>query len=94
MQTTCPHCHSSNVTSNTDVNSIFEQLCSPAALSALGVSICRYYKVNPTVGAVAGTALATAISTAKAKLIQPPLLVMAARHRSYFCHTCTKTFTL
>ena len=94
MKPICPFCHSSNVSSTTDISSLFEQLCSPAALSALGVSICKYYKVNPTVGAVAGTALATAISTAKAKLIQPPLLVMSARNRSYFCHTCTKTFTL
>ena len=94
MQTTCPHCHSSNVTSSNDANSVFEQLCSPAVLSAIGASVCKYYKVNPAVGAAAGTALATAISSARNKATQPPLIVVAVKQPHYFCHTCIKTFTL
>ena len=94
MQTTCPLCHSSSVTSSTDANSVFEQLCTPAVLSAVGASVCKYYKVNPAVGAAAGTALATAISSARNKAIQPSLIIVAAKRPRYFCHTCTKTFTL
>ena len=94
MQTTCPYCHSSSVTSSNDANSVFGQLCSPAVLSAIGASVCKYYKVNPAVGAAAGTALATAISSARNKPTQPPLIVVAAKQPHYFCHTCTKTFTL
>ena len=94
MQTTCPLCHSSSVTSSTDANSVFEQLCTPAVLSAVGASVCKYYKVNPAVGAAAGTALATAISSARNKAIQPPLIIVAAKRPRYFCHTCIKTFTL
>ena len=94
MQTTCPYCHSSNVTTSTDANSILEKLCSPSTLSGLGASICTYYKVNPAVGAAAGTALATAISSARNKAIQPPLIVVAAKRPRYFCHTCTKAFSL
>ncbi|MGE6245483.1 hypothetical protein ACQKCF_05710 [Psychrobacter proteolyticus] len=96
MQTICPYCHSSRVTSNTDTDSpfnIFEQLCSQSALSGLGVSICRYYKINSAIGVVVGTALASAISLAKDKLQQPPLLVLAAKP-SYTCDTCSRTFTI
>lgn len=96
MQTICPYCHSSRVTSNTDSDSpftIFEQLLTPTALSSLGVSICRYYKINSAIGVVVGTALASAISLAKDKLQQPPLLVLAAKPR-YICNTCSKTFSI
>ena len=95
MQTICHYCHSSRVTSNTDTNSpfnIFEQLCSQSALSGLGVSICRYYKINSAIGVVVGTALASAISLAKDKL-QPPLIILAAKP-SYTCNTCSRTFTI
>ena len=94
MQITCPYCHSSNVTTSTDANSILEKLCSPSTLSGLGASICTYYKVNPALGAAAGTALATAISSTRNRAMQPPLIVVAAKRPRYFCHTCTKTFTL
>jgi hypothetical protein len=96
MKPICPHCHSSNVTSNTVTDSpfsIFEQLCSQSALSGLGVSICRYYKINSAIGVVVGTALASAISLAKDKLQQPPLITLAARP-SYLCNTCSKTFSI
>ena len=96
MRPICPHCHSANVKSNTDTDSpfnIFEQLCSQSALSGLGVSICRYYKINSAIGVVVGTALASAISLAKDKLQQPPLLVLAAKP-SYTCDTCSRTFTI
>ena len=96
MQTICPYCHSSRVTSNTDIDSpftIFEQLCTPAALSGLGVSICRYYKINSAIGVVVGTAIASAISLAKDKLQQPPLLVLVAKPR-YTCNTCSRTFNI
>ena len=94
MQTICPFCHSSKISSSNDANSIFEQLCTPATLSSVGVSICTYYKVNPAVGAAAGTALATAISSARNKVMQPPLIVVAAKRPRYSCNTCNKTFTL
>lgn len=94
MQITCPYCHSSNVTTSTDANSILEKLCSPSTLSGLGASICTYYKVNPALGAAAGTALATAISSTRNRAMQPPLIVVDAKRPRYFCHTCTKTFTL
>lgn len=96
MKPICPYCHSSNVTSHMHADSpfnLFEQLCTPAALSGLGVSICRYYKVNSAIGVVVGTALASAISLAKDKLQQPPLITLAAKP-SYSCHTCSKDFTL
>ena len=96
MRLICPHCHSANVTSNTHANSpfnIFEQLCSPAALSGLGVSLCKYYKINSAIGVVIGTALASAISLAKDKLQEPPLLTLAAKP-SYLCNTCSRTFTI
>ncbi|MGE6475753.1 hypothetical protein [Psychrobacter sp. NPDC078631] len=96
MQTICPYCHSSRVTSNTDTDSpfnIFEQLCSQSALSGLGASICRYYKINSAIGVVVGTALASAISLAKDKLQQPPLLVLTAKP-TYTCNTCSRTFTI
>ena len=95
MRPICPHCHSSNVTSNMHADSpfnIFEQLSSQAALSGLGVSICRYYKINSAIGVVVGTALASAISLAKDKLQQPPLITLAVRP-SYLCNTCSRTFT-
>ena len=96
MQTICPYCHSSRVTSNTDIDSpftIFEQLLTPTALSSLGVSICRYYKINSAIGVVVGTALASMISLAKDKLQQPPLLVLVAKPR-YTCNTCSRTFNI
>ena len=96
MRPICPHCHSANVTSNMPSDgpfSIFEQLCSQSALSGLGVSICRYYKINSAIGVVVGTALASAISLAKDKLQQPPLITLAARP-SYTCNTCSRTFTI
>ncbi|CAM3665468.1 MULTISPECIES: hypothetical protein [Psychrobacter] len=96
MRPICPHCHSANVTSNMPNDSpfnLFEQLCSQSALSGLGVSICRYYKINSAIGVVVGTALASAISLAKDKLQQPPLITLAARP-SYTCNTCSRTFTI
>ena len=96
MRPICPHCHSSNVTSDLPSDSsstIFEQLCSQSALSGLGVSICKYYKINSAIGVVVGTALASAISLAKDKLQQPPLLVLAAKP-SYTCNTCSRTFSI
>ena len=96
MQTICPYCHSSRVTSNTDSDSpftIFEQLCTPTALSSFGVSICRYYKINSAIGVVVGTALASMISLTKDKLQQLPLLVLVAKPR-YTCNTCSRTFNI
>ena len=95
MQTICPHCHSSRVTKNINVDSpfsIIEQLCSSTTLSGLGASVCKYYKVNPAIGIIAGSAIASAISLARDKL-QPPLIVVATKP-SYLCNTCLKTFTI
>jgi len=96
MRPICPHCHSSNVTS--DVSSdgrftLFEQLCSQSTLSGLGVSICKYYKINSAIGVVIGSAMASAISLAKDKRQQPPLITLSERAR-YSCHTCLLTFTI
>ena len=96
MRPICPHCHSSNVTSNVPSDSsstIFEQLCSQSALSGLGVSICKYYKINSAIGVVIGSAMASAISLAKDKRQQPPLITLSERAR-YSCHTCLLTFTI
>ena len=96
MRPICPHCHSSNVTSDLPSDApftLFEQLCSQSALSSLGVSICRYYKINSAIGVVVGTALASAISLAKDKLQQPPLITLAARP-SYTCNTCSRAFSI
>ena len=96
MRPICPHCHSANVRSTTDTDSpfnIFEQLCSQSTLSGLGVSICKYYKINATIGVVVGTAMASAISLARDKQQQPPLITLSERAR-YSCHTCLLTFTI
>lgn len=96
MRPICPYCHSSNVMSNTLTDSpfkLFEPLCSPTALSELWISLCKYYKINPAIGMVVGAALATAISLAKDKLQQPPLITLAAPP-PYTCNTCLKAFSL
>lgn len=95
MQTICPHCHSSRVTRNINADipsSIIDQLCSSEALASVGVTICKYYKINPAIGVVAGNAIASAISLAKDKL-QPPLLIVAAKP-SFVCNTCFKAFSI
>lgn len=95
MKPICPNCHSANVSCSESLISpskIAEQLCSQTALSSLGISICKYYKVNPAVGAIAGTAMATAISLVVNK-VQPPLLSHSPA-QAYLCHTCFKPFTL
>ena len=96
MRPICPHCHSSNVTSDVpsaSSSTIFEQLCSQSTLSGLGVSICKYYKINSAIGVVIGSAMASAISLAKDKRQQPPLITLSERAR-YSCHTCLLTFTI
>lgn len=96
MRPICPYCHSSNVINNSLTDSpfkLFEPLCSPTALSGLGISLCKYYKINPAIGMVVGAALATAISLAKDKLQQPPLIMLAAPP-PYTCNTCLKAFAL
>jgi len=95
MKPICPNCHSANVSCSESLISpskIAEQLCSQAALSSLGISICKYYKVNPAVGAIAGTALASAINVVINK-VQPPLLSHSPA-QAYLCHTCFKPFAL
>lgn len=96
MRPICPHCHSSNVTSDLPSDApftLFEQLCSQSTLSGLGTSICKYYKINSAIGMVIGTAIASAISLAQDKRQQPPLITLSERAR-YFCHTCLSTFTI
>ena len=96
MRPICPHCHSSNVTSDVPSDNrftLFEQLCSQSTLSGLGVSICKYYKINSAIGVVIGSAMASAISLAKDKRQQLPLITLAATPR-YSCHTCLLTFTI
>ena len=59
MKPICPHCHSAHVLENTDTSmqSMSEHLCSPKLLVSLGVSVCKYYKINPMIGMVAGGAI-------------------------------------
>lgn len=93
MKPICPHCHSSNVLSspNDPSSSILEQLCSQATLTSLGVSICKYYKVNPAIGVITATAIASAVSVATRRA-QTPLIT--THQQNYLCQRCFKPFTL
>ena len=92
MKPICPYCHSSDVISQSNpVSSIFEQLCSQATLTSLGVSICKYYKVNPAIGVITATAIASAVSVATRRA-QTPLITTS--QQNYLCQRCFKPFTL
>lgn len=92
MKPICPYCHSSDVISQSNpVSSIFEQLCSQATLTSLGVSICKYYKVNPAIGVITATAIASAVSVATRRA-QTPLIT--THQQNYLCQRCFKPFTL
>lgn len=92
MKPICPYCHSSDVISQSNpVSSIFEQLCSQATLTSLGVSICKYYKVNPAIGVITATAIASAVSVATRRA-QTPLIT--THQKNYLCQRCFKPFTL
>ena len=95
MKPICPNCHSAHVIENTDtsVQSMSEHLCSPKLLVSLGTSVCKYYKINPMIGMVAGSAIATVINLAQQRLMQPPLLRAAILPR-YLCSTCQHSFSL
>ncbi|WP_372863894.1 hypothetical protein [Psychrobacter sp.] len=95
MKPICPNCHSAHVVENIDINtqSMSEHLFSPKLLASLGASFCKYYKINPMIGIVAGGAIATVINLAQQKLIQPPL-VKAALIPRYLCSTCQHTFSI
>ena len=94
MKPICPSCHSAHVIENIDTHqSMTAPLCSPKLLAGLGVSVCKYYKINPMIGMVAGSALATVINLAQQRLIQPPLLRVAVQPR-YLCSTCQHTFSV
>ena len=95
MKPICPHCHSAHVLENTDTSmqSMSEHLCSPKLLVSLGVSVCKYYKINPMIGMVTGGAIATVINLAQQRLMQPPLLKAAILPR-YLCSTCQHTFSI
>lgn len=95
MKPICPNCHSSHVIENieTSTQGITEHLCSPKLFVGLGVSVCKYYKINPMIGMVAGSALATVINLAQQRLMQPPLIRAAILPR-YLCSTCQHTFSI
>ena len=95
MKPICPNCHSSHVIENIDTSmqSISEHMLSPKILVSLGVGVCKYYKINPMIGMVAGSALATVINLAQQRLMQPPLLRAAILPR-YLCRTCQHTFNV
>ena len=95
MKPICPNCHSSHVIENIDTSmqSISEHVLSPKLLVSLSVSVCKYYKINPVIGMVAGSAIATVINLAQQRLIQPPLLKAAILPR-YSCSTCQHTFSI
>ena len=95
MKPICPSCHSSHVIENieTSTQGITEHLCSPKLFVGLGVSVCKYYKINPMIGMVAGSALATVINLAQQRLMQPPLIRAAVLPR-YLCSTCQHSFSI
>ena len=95
MKPICPSCHSSHVIENieTSTQGITEQVLSPKLLIGLGMSVCKYYKINPMFGMVAGSALATVINLAQQRLVQPPLIRTAVLPR-YLCRTCQHTFSI
>ena len=95
MKPICPNCHSSHVIENieTSMQSISEHVLSPKILVSLGVGVCKYYKINPVIGMVAGSAIATVINLAQQRLIQPPLIRAAVLPR-YLCRTCQHTFNV
>ena len=91
MKTICPYCHSSNVISQSKpASSILDQLCSQATLTSLGVSICKHYKVNPAIGVITATAIASAVSIATGRA-QTPLIT--THQPSYLCQQCFTSFT-
>lgn len=95
MKPICPSCHSAYVVeiNDTSKQALLTHLCSPKMLVSLGVGVCKYYKINPMIGIVAGGALATVINLAQQNLIQPPLIKAAILPR-YLCCTCQHTFNI
>ena len=59
MKPICPNCHSAHVIENMDNNmqGMAEDLFSPKLLAGIGASVCKYYKINPMIGMVAGGAI-------------------------------------
>ena len=95
MKPICPNCHSSYVIENIDTSTqgMAEHVLSPKLLVSLSVSICKYYKINPMIGMVAGSAIATVINLAQQRLMQPPLIRAAVMPR-YLCSTCQHSFSV
>ena len=95
MKPICPSCHSAHVIENieTSTQGLTEQVLSPKLLIGLGMSVCKYYKINPMIGMVAGSAIATVINLAQQRLMQPPLIRAAILPR-YLCRTCQHTFNV
>ena len=95
MKPICPSCHSAHVIENIDTSTqgLTEQVLSPKLLIGLGMSVCKYYKINPMIGMVAGSAIATVINLAQQRLMQPPLIRAAVLPR-YLCRTCQHSFSI
>ena len=95
MKPICPNCHSAHVIENIDTSTqgMAEHMLSPKLLVSLSVSMCKYYKINPMIGMVAGSAIATVINLAQQRLMQPPLIRAAVLPR-YLCSTCQHSFSL
>ena len=95
MKPICPNCHSAHVIENIDTSTqaLTEHVLSPKLLVSFGVGVCKYYKINPMIGMVAGSAIATVINLAQQRLVQPPLIRAALLPR-FLCSTCQHTFTL
>ena len=92
MKPICPSCHSSHVIENieTSTQGITEHLCSPKLFVGLGVSVCKYYKINPAIGVITATAIASAVSVATRRA-QTPLIT--THQKNYLCQRCFKPFT-
>ena len=90
MKLVCPRCQSLAVYEMTDDahDRLIDELLSPTTLIGLGVSLCKTFKVNPVLGVIAGTAIATVIEMAQSNNALAMLI-----NKQYRCDDCTHVFT-
>lgn len=89
MHPQCSICQSQQVSliANDSISPL-DLLLSSESLSALGASICKSYNLNPAIGAVAGSAIASAINSSKAKFYP------VENGICYQCNNCQHTFSI
>lgn len=64
-------------------------LFSPSVLGSIGASVCKYYKVNPAIGVIAGVVLGGVISIVQENR-QTKLI--GNRGSMYYCQKCHHVF--